>query len=296
MTERLNLFCTATAGLVMVALLFLLGYDLTREVGRGPRWKRRLVAFGLYLMSACGFTACGVMEPPQVSVPPPVSLVAPPTTVMSPLATTETGLRDQMTFINQQLSGDTITKSMARAFADSVAARLAAIPDTACDYSCQYEAGYLYGEIMFSTVEGTQLAGNSDWQEIERFWHRLGEYTPGSMGTEPLEPGTKAFTLEGEYRDNRARIEQMATSGVITRTAAKMLHYGIRYLHKRAGMPVVMCYAQIYTGAVTVDPDVRAELLQRFAANGMLAPHTISVVAQEISSLRADNSGKKLAG
>ena len=48
----------AIAGLVTVAGLVLVGVDLRRAAGTGPRWKRRLISAGLVLLAALGMASC----------------------------------------------------------------------------------------------------------------------------------------------------------------------------------------------------------------------------------------------
>ncbi|HUT36499.1 MAG TPA: hypothetical protein VNE39_23630 [Planctomycetota bacterium] len=59
MPDRLLNALLALAGVLMVAALALLGRDVLRAAGTGPRWRRRLVGGGLSLLAALGVPACG---------------------------------------------------------------------------------------------------------------------------------------------------------------------------------------------------------------------------------------------
>lgn len=69
--KTLNLLA-ALAGLLIIAAIALLGYDVYRAARTGPRWKRRLVSAGLALLALVGPVACGSAAdstPPVRTVP-----------------------------------------------------------------------------------------------------------------------------------------------------------------------------------------------------------------------------------
>lgn len=58
MLDRTTGLLLAAAGALLVALLLVAGVDIQRAAKSGPRWRRRLVAAGIMLLSALGVTAC----------------------------------------------------------------------------------------------------------------------------------------------------------------------------------------------------------------------------------------------
>ncbi len=62
MTGRTGELLLTAGGVVLVVVLALKGTDLQRAARVGPRWRRRLVAAGITLLTATGLLSCG--EPP----------------------------------------------------------------------------------------------------------------------------------------------------------------------------------------------------------------------------------------
>jgi hypothetical protein len=59
MAQRAGWFLIALLGVLLIAGLALLGRDTYRLARAGPKWRRRLVAAGLALLSVLGLPACG---------------------------------------------------------------------------------------------------------------------------------------------------------------------------------------------------------------------------------------------
>jgi hypothetical protein len=69
MPQRVTGLLYAFMGLAAVAGLFLLGLNVYRAAGKGPRWKRRLLGAGLAMLAALGLVSCADEAKPGGGTP-----------------------------------------------------------------------------------------------------------------------------------------------------------------------------------------------------------------------------------
>lgn len=289
MNGRVMLAMATVAGLGLAILYLARGRDLRAEAGRGPAWKRRLVAAALLFLATLGVIGCGrerATEHPG-SAPPTAGAIPeiepPASTSLARPAETVAGVRDQLALLNRKLDDGSIAPAAARSFALSLATALAgAIDNPATDPESLDDATILYGEVIIRTAAGTELEGNGNWKKFVAAWQTFATMPAEEMKEKKVAPDTREWELVGMEKEAGFALSEMQRANAIDFSTGQILIRGLQNLYLRTGLPFVMCYAMMYKGKNAIPRAKREALLRRFAADGTLAPAAAETAAETL--------------
>lgn len=296
----------AAAGLVLIAALFLFGADLRRAATTGPRWKRRILAAALAVLSAAGIIA----NSPRDAQGGPVGRPRPTCYKPAPIRPPDpaTMVRSQLAVLDKVLKMEKLDEAVIQRVVANIETAARALPaDGPGGRNTLLVAEALkrvVGARALIEAGGKDLPHTPQWKRLDKTWAEAEVVAGGGKGPYPFDAAGKKALL-ADLAARAKDVTGLAAAGLLAAAESDLLKrelvrlaYGVQ-AKRPTEMKMATCYKPMrvrpaYESMIRVVD--RAGLLRKLAEGDKLHPAAIEKILAAIRGDLATLADQKLTG
>jgi len=294
----------ATAGLALIAALFLSGADLRRAATTGPMWKRRILTAALAVLSAAGVIATST--PDAQAGPQPGPMCYKPAIIRPPERATM--VRAQLAVLDKVLKAEKLDEAVIQRTIANIEAQAKALPaDGPRGPNTLLKAEVVQKAVAArASIEagGKDLPHTPQWKRLTKTWEEAEVVAGGGKGPYPFDKAGKKALL-ADLAARAKDVTGLAAAGLITATESSLLKrelvrltYGVQ-AKRPSEMKMATCYKPMwvrpaYESMIRVVD--RAGLLRKLAEGDKLHPAAVEKILAAMEGDLAALADEKLTG